>query len=96
MKTFRYKYDINGGIVGRKARCLIRGDKMIANVHYDSAQTAAYAAHKASIRLIFSISASQKQPLKHFDITYAFNACEVHNGKLRLQKNGTRTTITKI
>lgn len=80
--TYRYKHNVSGDIIGIKARCSLRGDKMIANVHYDPANTAPYAADQAYIRLIFSIAASRKQPIKHFDNTSAFRAEEYTYSKL--------------
>lgn len=55
--TYRYNWSEHGSSIGRKARCSARGDKMQQGLHYDSGQTTAHMADKASIRPIFAVAA---------------------------------------
>lgn len=70
--AYRYKRSATGVIIQRKARCSVRGDLMRPHEHFDPSATAAYAADKATVRLVLATAANQSQPLNHFDITSAF------------------------
>lgn len=72
--TYRYKRNEDGLVIGRKARCSIRGDLMKAKVHYDPDHIASYAADKTSIRALICLATASSMPLRHIDISSAFTA----------------------
>lgn len=70
--TYRYKRTAAGILMERKARCALRSDKMIANLHFNPRHTASSTADKSIVRLIFAIVAAQCMPIDHFDIKSGF------------------------
>lgn len=74
MTTYLYKYKDYGTIADIKATFFMIGDRMLAHIHYDREHKSAYAADKASIRLIMSISDAIKHPLRHLYIRSSFIA----------------------
>lgn len=72
MMLYRYKRSPQGDIMRRKARCNVRGDKMIPHLHYDPMHTTAYMADKSTIRLILAMAAHHGYAQEHFDINSAY------------------------
>ena len=70
--TYRYKRSLTGVLLERKARCALRGDLMVANVHFNPQYTAAHIADKSVVRLLLALTASLQLKIEHFDIKSAF------------------------
>ena len=69
--VYRYKRDSMGQIVKGRARCAVRGNKIIPYIHYDPKQTTTYMADKTTVRIFFAIAASPRQLIEHIDIEAA-------------------------
>lgn len=72
MMTYRCKRSLKGQLIERKARCLARGDKIVAYFHYDPDNTAAYTAEKTTLRLLLALIAARWLYYEHFGIKSAF------------------------
>lgn len=69
---YRYKKSPTGALLERKARCALRGDRMIAHVHFNTTHTAAPTSEKATVRLVISIAAALRLNLVQLDLKSAF------------------------
>lgn len=70
--SYIYKRDNNNSIIRRKSRESVRGDLMKPQVHYDPEKTATHMADKASLRILFAITAQRQLLLDHFYFDTAF------------------------
>ena len=70
--AYKYKRDDSGKILERKARCAVRGDRMIPNLHFDPNQVTTYVAERPTVRILFCLAAAQGLSIEQFDIHSAF------------------------
>lgn len=70
--TYRYKRDTSQQILEHKARCTVRGYKMIPDLHCNPNHTTSHNAEKTTIRLLLAYAAASNLVLDQFDIVSAY------------------------
>lgn len=70
--SFAYKRDKSGEIEERKSRASLRGDKMVANIHYDPGCTSAPMVDRIAARMVICHNFQHGWWLEHFDVKSAF------------------------
>lgn len=75
---YRYKRDKNVIINAYKARCAVRGDKMVKYKQYNPEEVNTFTTDKTRVRFMLSLAANRKVELEHYDISSALTHERLH------------------
>lgn len=70
--TLTHKHDKKGRRVGYKVRCSYPGNRRIPELSLDPDVVSAYAPDRDAIRMVFSMSVTEKWEVYHIEIISAF------------------------
>lgn len=70
--SYTYKWQPDGTLQSRKARCSVRGDLMKPGIHFDPHKVQYPTTEKTTIRLLFAMAAAHGWHLEHMNIVNAY------------------------